>query len=210
VSQLRLSRESDLCTYDDQVGDSMDFSARLQHDRKRSSEDILMAMSSMTPEAALGYLQSDYGGLSEEEIAKRLSLAGHNVLSTNKPPTWWQLLLRVLPNAFNFLLILLATISVATPSPQWSTFAILMVMIAISVVVRFWQEYKSNVATIKLQESVSSTVSVRRQIEGKASDLTDEEKNLVPGDIVLLSPGDIVPGDCLVLESGNLQVSQSR
>jgi P-type Mg2+ transporter len=83
-------------------------------------------------------------------------------------------------------------------------------MIAISVIVRFWQEYKSNVAAIKLQESVSSTISVRRQVEGKASDTTTEEKNLVPGDIVLLSAGDSVPADCLVLEPGTLQISQSR
>jgi P-type Mg2+ transporter len=188
----------------------MAFSARLHHDRKHSPESALMAIASMTLETALSHLQSSCQGLSQEEAAIRLKLTEENLLSTHKPPTWWQLLLRVLPNSFNILLILLAIISVATPSPQWSTFAILLVMIAISVIVRFWQEYKSNVAAIKLQESVSSTISVRRQVEGKASDTTTEEKNLVPGDIVLLSVGDSVPADCLVLEPGTLQISQSR
>ena len=82
-------------------------------------------------------------------------------------------------------------------------------MIAISVVVRFWQEYRSNVAAVKLQESVSSTVCLRRQVDGKTCDLTIDEKNIVPGDIVVLSPGDKVPADCFVLE-GTLQISQSR
>ena len=192
------------------VFDSMDFVTRLEHDRIRSAETVLMGMASWNSLTALSYLQSDYQGLKQEEAAVRLKLTGHNVLSTTKPPTWWQLLLSVLPNSFNILLALLAIISVATPTPQWPTFVILIVMIVISVVVRFWQEYRSNVAAIKLQESVTSTVSVRRQIDDKVMVLTDEEKNLVPGDIVLLSPGDNVPADCLILESGNLQISQSR
>ena len=210
VSTLGLCRGTVLRAKYEQVPDSMDFPTRLQRDRKRSSESMLMAIASMTPAAATAYLQSDHEGLKQGEVAVRLTIGGHNLLSTNKPPTWWQLLLGVLPNAFNVLLTLLAVISVATPSPQWPTFAILLIMIIISVIVRFWQEYRSNVAAIKLQESVSSIVSVRRQVEGKAFDTTDEEKNLVPGDIVHLNPGDNVPADCLVLESGNLQISQSR
>ncbi len=195
---------------DGSVFDSMDFPDRLKHDRQRSAESVLVAIASLPSAEAINYLQGDYQGLTQDEALRRLKITGQNLISTNKPPTWWQLLLSVLPNSFNFLLSLLAIISVATPTPQWSTFVILLIMIFISVVVRFWQEYKSSVAVIKLQEGVSSAISVRRQIEGKSLDTTDEEKNLVPGDLVLLSPGDNVPADCLVLESHDLQVSQSR
>ena len=164
----------------------------------------------MDMEAAMVYLHTSRQGLNQEDVTKRLRVTGLNLLSIKQPPTWWHLLLGVLPNPFNILLTLLAVLSVAAPSPSWSTFIILAVMIVISVLVRFWQEFRSNVAAIKLQESVSSTATVRRQVEGKAYDMVVEEKTLVPGDVILLSPGDSLPADCLVIESGNLQISQSR
>ena len=188
---------------------NVDISTRLRYDRKRSAEIVITSISSMTPEMAISYLQSTNGGLGEEDVSTRFKITGPNVLSTSKSLTWWQLLLRVIPNSFNILLTLLAVISVATPTPEWSTFAILMVMIVISVIVRFWQEYRSNIAAIKLQESVSSTVCLRRQVDGKMWHLNIEETKIVPGDIVVLSPGDKIPADCLVLD-GALQVSQSR
>lgn len=90
-------------------------------------------------------------------------------------------------------------------------------MIVISSVVRFWQEYRSAVAVVKLQNSVRMDVKVRRPktVLDKgfetlvASEVLIHEKELVPGDILVLSPGDNVPADCVLLESTNLQISQS-
>lgn len=78
-------------------------------------------------------------------------------------------------------------------------------MVVISCVVRFWQEYRSNLAVFKLQSSVTTDVRVRRQEE-----LSVQAPQLVPGDIVLLSPGDIIPADCLIVESSFLRISQSQ
>jgi P-type Mg2+ transporter len=164
----------------------------------------------MAPEMALGHLQATLSGLAGDEAAKRLRLKGPNLLSIKKPPTWWQLLLSVIPNPFNILLGLLAVISVATPPPQWSTFVILVIMIVISCVVRFWQEYRSSVAAIKLQASVSTDVRVRRQTtSARVDEFSIDEKSLVPGDILLVDPGAVIPADCMILESRNLQISQS-
>jgi Mg2+-importing ATPase len=154
------------------------------------------------------------------EAADRLKTAGHNILSTKKPLSWWHLLLIVIPNPFNILLGMLAVISVATPSPTWSTFTILMIMIVISSLVRFWQEYRSNVAAIKLQSSITTEVSVRRRRDerldepksnelGRTAEISIDQAGLVPGDVVLLHPGDTVPADCLLFETSRLQVAQS-
>lgn len=70
---------------------------------------------------------------------------------------------------------------------------------------------------VKLQNSVRMDVKVRRQktvldagIEtSETSEVLVHERELVPGDILILSPGDNVPADCLILESTNLQISQS-
>ena len=64
-------------------------------------------------------LSSGINGLTEDEAAGRLINWGPNLLSSNKPPTWWQLLLSVLPNPFNILLTILAVISAVTPPPNW-------------------------------------------------------------------------------------------
>src|SRR5271155_62 len=179
-----------------------------------SSEAVLQTFASMSPEEAINHLQTSREGLVEEEAESRLEVKGPNILSVKKPPTWWQLLLSVIPNPFNLLLMLLAVISLATPPPNWSTFAILVVMIVISCGVRFWQEYKSSVAAIKLQEGVSTDVRVRRQLgDPKSANVLETvvaEKRLVPGDILLINPGDNVPADCLVLDACNLRISQSR
>ena len=176
-----------------------------------SCEAILQTYASMSLDTAIDHLQSSLGGLTQEDAAARLKVAGPNILSTKKPLTWWQLALSILPNPFNILLGLLAIISVATPPPQWSTFTLLILMILISCFVRFWQEYRSAVAAVKLQAGVSTNALVRRQVqENCPADLIVDEKTLVPGDILLVDPGDTLPADCVVLEAYNLSISQSR
>lgn len=91
-------------------------------------------------------------------------------------------------------------------------------MILISVLVRFWQEYRSSLAVYRLQSSVNNEVRVHRKPRS-AGVLTSKvhqsavklvmEKDLVPGDIVVLSPGSVVPADCLILEASFLRISQS-
>lgn len=92
-------------------------------------------------------------------------------------------------------------------------------MVIISVAVRFWQEYRSSVAVFKLQSSVTCNLDVRRQpsialsqkpsTPSETSCKTVAEKDLVPGDIVILSPGSVMPADCLILEANFLRISQS-
>lgn len=165
----------------------------------------------MTSQGAMLQLDTSDIGLTSNEAAVRLSIKGANLLSTKKPPKWWQLLLTILPNPFNILLGVIAIISVCTPPPSWSTFTLLVIMVVASCTVQFWQEYKSAVAAIKLQAEVSTDVRVRRCVDGfQSEDVILDEKTLVPGDILLVDPGDSVPADCMILESSNLQISQSR
>ncbi|KAI9764322.1 MAG: hypothetical protein M1840_008540 [Geoglossum simile] len=169
---------------------------------------------------ALSHLQSSIHGLTTAQAAHRLKLNGWNLLSCKKPLSWWQLLLQVIPNPFNILLALIAIISVVNPVPNWATFVILVVMIAISCTVRFWQEYRSNAAATRLQSSITNDVQVQRQSTEHPS--LDEKsgnspikgtfikaENLVPGDILLINPGDSIPADCLLIRGSHLTISQS-
>ncbi|ROT40811.1 MG transport ATPase [Sodiomyces alkalinus F11] len=186
------------------------------------------------PEAALRrFAQMDEGqamaelgtgtsrnGLAQAEATARLKSHGPNVVSAKAPPPWWLLLLMVIPNPFNLLLAFIAVISVASPERSWETLGVLMAMIAISSGVRFWQEYRSLVSVVKLQNSITTNARVRRRpgqgaekpgsgSEPESVELSVHEKEVVPGDILLLSPGDAVAADCMILEANYLRVSQS-
>jgi Mg2+-importing ATPase len=177
-----------------------------------SSRESLLRAISMTPlQAILSTYGTSLDGLTEDEAAERLSVAGPNRLDSKKAMPWWLLLLSVLPNPFNILLVLIAIISVATPPPSWATFVLLIVMIVLSVGVRFHQEWKGTTEAIKLQSSVVTEIQVRRRSLDMASGITKEIDLglLVPGDVITLSPGDNVPADCMIVHTKYLQVSQS-
>ncbi len=89
---------------------------------------------------------------------------------------------------------------------DWTTIIIITTMIVLSAVLRFSQEWKANQAGEALKKMVTNTCYVRRK--GQA----DEEipiEEIVPGDIVMLSAGDMIPADMRVIESKDLFVSQS-
>ncbi|OAA36069.1 magnesium-translocating P-type ATPase family protein [Metarhizium rileyi] len=186
-----------------------------------SAEAVLMAFAGMEPDLVLDHLQTHKDGLSDEEADTRRSIKGPNILPTHAAPSWFVTLLKAIPNPFNILLIILAIINAAIPPGDWKGFTVLVVMVVISVAVRFWQEYRSSLAVFKLQASVSCNLDVRRQqsmslslsqktpTPSEASNKTVAEQDLVPGDVVVLSPGSVMPADCLILEASFLRVSQS-
>ncbi|EFY89523.1 magnesium-translocating P-type ATPase family protein [Metarhizium acridum CQMa 102] len=185
-----------------------------------SAEAILTAFAGMEPDMVLDHLQTHKDGLTDEEADARRSIKGPNVLPTHTAPSWFITLLKAIPNPFNILLIALAIINAAIPPGDWKGFTVLIVMVVISVAVRFWQEYRSSLAVFKLQASVSCNLDVRRQPNmslsqkvstpsSEASSKTVAEQDLVPGDVVVLSPGSVMPADCLILEANFLRVSQS-
>ena len=178
--------------------------------RNASYDSILKTYASLTPETIIEHLESARDGLTQEDATKRLAIKGPNVLSCKKPPTWWMLALSILPDPFNIILLFIAIISMVHQPRQWTTFITLILMIIISSSLRFWQEYRSSVATIKLQETLQIEVLVRRRVNGYIMDMPVNEKSIVPGDILIVNPGDAVPADCMLLSSLNLSVSQSR
>ncbi|KAG6007375.1 hypothetical protein E4U21_006079 [Claviceps maximensis] len=189
------------------------------HAKDMSTEAVLTAFAGMEPDMVLDHLQTHRDGLSDEQADVRRSAKGPNILPTHTSPSWIITLLKAIPNPFNILLIILAVLNAAIPPGSWKGFTVLVVMVVISVLVRFWQEYRSSVAVFKLQASVSTNLEVRRQssiiVDQKLSTPSESackivpEADLVPGDIVILSPGSVMPADCLILESSFLRVSQS-
>ncbi|PHH81795.1 hypothetical protein CDD82_7837 [Ophiocordyceps australis] len=180
-------------------------------------EAVLTSYAATPLENVFEHLQTHRDGLTDYEAEARRWAKGPNVLPTQKPPSWILTLLAAIPNPFNLLLIFLAIINASVPDRDFAGVTVLLVMVLISVLVRFWQEYRSSVAVFRLQSSITNKLSVRRQATGEAvfsdsvkrSEKLVAEKDLVPGDIVLLGPGCVVPADCLIVESSFLRISQS-
>src|SRR5262249_45431218 len=94
-----------------------------------TTREALLRVAAADPDGIATLFKTDITGLELYDAINRRKRAGKNILSTQKPLAWWQLLLIVIPNPFNILLGLIAIISVSTPPPSWSTFVIIMIMV---------------------------------------------------------------------------------
>lgn len=102
-------------------------------------------------------------------------------------------------------LVLLAASVVAAFLGDIRSFAVISVIVLLSVVLDFVQEYRAGQAAERLRDKVAVRARVSRG--GRLCDIPIAE--LVPGDIVTLSAGDIVPADGRVMEARDFFINQS-
>ncbi|WP_407491845.1 magnesium-translocating P-type ATPase [Acinetobacter baumannii] len=199
-------------------------SSYAQEISKNLSKRLLNASRAQTNDL-LKQFDTHLTGLTEEQAYTQQMTVGLNEVTHEKPLTWWQHLWYCYRNPFNILLSLLALIAFFTDDRTGST--IISVMVILSTLLHYWQEAKSNQAADALKAMVSNTATVlRHQISAEDLELMHERygidtKNqtthqfeipiqyLVPGDVILLSAGDMIPADCRILNAKDLFVSQA-
>jgi len=165
------------------------------------------------PAAALARLQSQGGGLDAAEAARRLLRDGPNEVPHEPPLPGWLHLWRCYLNPFNLLLTALALLSFLSADAKATV--VIAVMVTLSTVIRFVQEGRSHRAAQGLRALVSNTASVIRRAEGVAATAAPAApqeiplRDLVAGDVVALSAGDMIPADCRVLSARDLYVAQA-
>ncbi len=88
---------------------------------------------------------------------------------------------------------------------------ILSVMVGLSGLLRFWQEYRSGRAAEALKKLVTTTCAVQRRAGTGSGPTTFEVPmdQVVPGDLVKLAAGDLIPADLRIIRSKDLMVSQA-
>ena len=166
-------------------------------------QDVLTAARD-EPVAALARLQSRPEGLDDAEAARRLAKDGPNEVQHEPPLPGWLHLWRCYLNPFNLLLTALALLSFFSGDAKATV--VIGVMVALSTVIRFVQEGRSHRAAEGLRALVSTTATVIRRPAGQ-HDIPLRE--LVAGDVVALSAGDMIPADCRLLGARDLFVAQS-
>ncbi|WP_052451968.1 magnesium-translocating P-type ATPase [Noviherbaspirillum autotrophicum] len=142
-------------------------------------------------------------GLSEAQAAARLTQYGPNLFRERKDKP---LLLQYLTRFKNpLVLILLAASAVSAATGEVTNFLIISSIVLLSVTLDFVQEYRANAAAEKLRQTVSVRATVIR--DGKPSDIAVTQ--IVPGDVALLSAGDLIPADGFVLDAHDFFVKQA-
>ena len=170
-------------------------------EKKNAQKLIEIAQTDST--IVLQQLKSQKEGLEENESKARLEQYGPNEIASAKKPSLWMRLLDMVKNPLVILLSVLALISLLTGDIRATI--VILTMVVLGVVLRFFQEIRADTAAEQLNAMVSTTATVLRSGEKEEVPL----KNLVPGDIISLSAGDMVPADAYVLTAKDLFVNQS-
>ncbi len=174
----------------------------------------LLAAAQVGPAEALAALRSQADGLDAAEATRRLSKDGPNDIQHELPLPGWLRLWRCYINPFNLLLTALALLSFF--SADGKATVVIGVMVALSTGIRFVQEGRAHRAADGLRALVTNTASViRRAGTAPSTPMPPTQpkeipvRDLVAGDVVALSAGDMVPADCRVLTARDLFIAQA-
>lgn len=171
-------------------------------------------------EEILNSVHTNINGLDEENVELNRTKYGSNKVTHEKKQSVWKRLAGAFINPFTAILFCLAIVSTMTDMvfPHYSmlgsspedfnplTVIIILTMVIISGTLRFVQESRSGNAAEKLLAMITTTCTVTRKNQVKVEIAMDD---LVVGDIVHLSAGDMIPGDVRILEAKDLFVSQA-
>ena len=150
--------------------------------------------------AALG---SGPGGLSSEKAAAQLRLVGPNSVEDASRLSALRLLLRQFESPLVLILIFAAAISLVLQ--QWVDSAIILAIVLGSTLLGFFQEYRASTAVEELKRRLALTCRVMRD----GVERTVPVSTVVPGDLILLSAGNLIPADGLVIEAEDFLVSEA-
>jgi Mg2+-importing ATPase len=166
---------------------------------KTGAEELL----SLPAEKLIANLGTSILGLDSKKVEEQRRICGPNELAKKKRRTGIVEFLHHLSNPLIIILLIAGSIS-GFLGESLNTI-IIFAMVFMGVVLDVYQESKAEKAASKLEEKVTTTATVIRDGAKKEIKLTE----IVPGDVIYLSAGDIVPADARVLEAKDLFLDQS-
>ncbi|MFG2071976.1 magnesium-translocating P-type ATPase [Nonomuraea maritima] len=157
----------------------------------------------------LRVLETGPRGLTETQAESRLLEHGDNTLPFERPPSWSRRLVRSLRDPFTMVLLALGLVSALIAS--WATAGVIVLLVVTSCLLRSNGEHRADRSTAALRKLVATTVTVRRR-DSEESEPREREisvDQLVPGDVIKMSSGDLVPADVRLLRANGLTVHQA-
>lgn len=172
-----------------------------------------LATAIQTPfKESLAFYHTSLKGLDSEQVEENRDLYGENTITKGQEDSIFKKIYESIINPFTIILLVIAFISLVTnvwlakPGQEDPTTSIIIVvLVLISGGIRFVQELRSDKATTNLSKMIVNTATVIR--DGLEQELPIDE--LVVGDLVKLSAGDMIPADVILFESRDFFVQQS-
>ena len=178
---------------------------------KTAKERFDFAMTKSVVEV-LDALETSITGVQEDQVETLRDTYGENKLTKATEVPLWKKIYESIINPFTVILLVIAVISLMTnvilakPGEEDPTTSIIIVvLVLISGGIRFVQELKSDKAASNLSSLIVNTATVIR--DGVQQEIPIEE--LVVGDVIKLSAGDMLPADALLLETRDFFIQQS-
>ncbi len=188
-------------------------SSALEAERREKLKERLLFISNHKEDDVFEMLCASTNGLSEEDVETSREYYGDNAISQGKKESLFMRICDAFVNPFTAILFALALVStftdiiLADPGEEnYITVIIITLMVMISGVLRFVQETRSGNAAAKLSKMIHSTACIERLHIGSEEIPLDD---IVVGDIVHLSAGDMIPADIRILSAKDLFISQS-
>lgn len=146
---------------------------------------------------------STQGGLTSDEANKRLQHFGPNdVTDYRRTPLW----LQFLAHFYNPLVIMLLVASVFSMlTGDMASFIIISTIVLLSVTIDFYQERRAENGV----DALRSSVAIKALLLRDGVKITLPVTQVVPGDIIYLSAGDLVPADGRLIVSKDLFINQA-
>ena len=178
---------------------------------KTAKERFDFAMTKSVVEV-LDALETSITGVQEDQVEMLRETYGENKLTKATEVPLWKKIYESIINPFTVILLVIAVISLMTnvilakPGEEDPTTSIIIVvLVLISGGIRFVQELKSDKAASNLSSLIVNTATVIR--DGVQQEIPIEE--LVVGDVIKLSAGDMLPADALLIETRDFFIQQS-
>ncbi|WP_256545351.1 cation-translocating P-type ATPase [Halobellus inordinatus] len=148
-------------------------------------------------------LETTSAGLAPGEAAERLADVGPNEITGDHGRGALRIFLAQFSSALIWVLLVAAILSFAIGHVVDAV--LIGIILLLNGIFGFVQEYRAEQSLEALREMAAPDVRVRRDGREERIEATD----LVPGDVVLVSQGDVVPADARLLEAHNLEVDEA-
>ena len=153
--------------------------------------------------ALTAVLESGPGGLSSGQAAAKLGLVGPNSVEEATHLSTVRLLLRQFESPLVLILAFAAAVSLVLQ--QWVDASIILAIVLGSCLLSFFQEYRASTAVAELKRRVALMCRVMRD----GVERSVPASTVVPGDLILLSAGNLIPADGLVIEAEDFLVGEA-
>ena len=158
---------------------------------------------SQTKDELFSNLETSSAGLSEPEVDRRLKKYGHNVLNKKPPKSILNMLKEQIFDPM--ILILLGAATFSALLNEWVEAGVIFFIVIINSIIGIIQEKKAQASLAALKTMSAPTATVIRN----GSEEIVSASELVVGDLVILTNGDMVPADLRLTQSNNLKIAEA-